>query len=79
MVMIKHFNNGCDDFPDLAVIDQVAKFRIDFAFDDDIEFERMSVKSAAFVAVRECRNEMRGFEVKGFAQSDEPLIQSYPN
>jgi hypothetical protein len=34
---------------------------------DDIDFEAVAVEAAAFVGLREAREEMGGFELKGFA------------
>src|SRR5437870_5043214 len=49
--MIDLFVNRIDDGLDLAVIDQIVLAFRDFAFDDDVDLERMSMHPPALVAL----------------------------
>ena len=70
IIVIEAGDKGIGGGFDLAVVDEVAFFGIDFPFDDDVKAKGMAVQPAAFVAVGECGEIVGGFEVELFGEAD---------
>jgi len=70
VIVVEAPNDRVHHFLDVAVIDEIAFFRIDFPFDDDIEPERVAVETAALVVGRKRGEVVRRLEMKLLDQPD---------
>ena len=74
--MVELVVEGFEGFADFGVIDEPAHFGIGLSGDDDFDDEAVAVQAAAFVTLRKVRQEVRGFELKGFAEFDFHVCES---
>ena len=65
--MVQLFPDWEEGFGDIRVIDDPAQLGIAFAGYHNIDLETMAVQPPTFVRFREMRQQVRGFELKGFS------------
>jgi hypothetical protein len=68
VMVVELFPERLEGGGDVGVIHEPAEFGIALAGDDDFRRETVAVEAAAFVGLRQMRQQMGGFELEGFAQ-----------